>query len=114
MPVEVGYLTISVSDTEKARRFYGDLFGWQAEPGSSGPGYAHVSNTALPIGIVPDGSNAPPTLYFRVSDLEATLAKLESLGGKPGPVTESRSGRGAECQDDQGGVVHLWEPAPGF
>lgn len=114
MAIEVGYLTISVSDTDKATRFYGELFGWQLEPGSSGPGYAHISNTALPMGIVPDGSDAPPTLYFRVSDLESTLTKLESLGGTAGPVTETRTGRGTECRDDQGGVVHLWEPAPGF
>jgi hypothetical protein len=114
MPVEVGYLTISVADTEKAERFYGELFGWQFRPGSSGQGYAHIGNTKLPMGVVPNGSDAPPTLYFRVDDLEAALAKVEALGGKAGAITESKSGRGAECRDDQGAIVHLWEPAPGF
>jgi hypothetical protein len=114
MPVELGYLTLSVKDLERAKVFYGELFGWEFEAGASGPGYAHVKNTALPMGLTNNGPQAAANLYFRVPDLAAAEARVRELGGSIVSEYNSPTGDGALCRDDQGTEFSLWQPAPGF
>lgn len=113
-PVEVGYITIGFDDTARAQAFYGALFGWQTEPGNMGDQYAHIENTALPMGMTPDGSQGAPVLYFRVADAAAYARRVVDLGGSV--LTESAydSGGDVVCRDDQGREFHLWQPAPGY
>lgn len=113
-PVEVGYLTLELPDTDRGRAFYGDLFGWRFEPGPSGAGYAHVGNTRLPLGLSPADGPGGHTVYFRVPDLEAALRRVEELGGKHEEAATSASGRHAACVDDQGVAFSLWQPADGY
>jgi len=114
MPVELGYLTLSVKDLERAKVFYGELFGWEFEAGASGPGYAHVKNTALPMGLTNNGPLAAANLYFRVPDLAAAESRVRELGGSIVSEYNSPTGDGALCRDDQGTEFSLWQPAPGF
>jgi len=114
LPVELGYLTLSVKDLERAKAFYGELFGWEFEPGASGPSYAHVKNTALPIGFTSDGPQQAANLYFRVPDLAAAESRVRELGGAIVSEYSSPTGDGARCRDDQGTEFSLWQPAPGF
>ena len=113
-PVELGYFTITTPETERALRFYGELFGWVAEPGNAGAGYAHVANTKLPLGFVPGDADDPPTLYFRVDDVDAAARRVVELGGTIVSEQVFDSGRNADCRDDQGRPLQLWEPAPGY
>ncbi|MDQ3966631.1 MAG: VOC family protein [Actinomycetota bacterium] len=71
-------------DAEALQSCYKDAFDWQIQ--SAVPNYA----MALPgddvgisggIGATPDGSAGHVTFYVAVPDLEATLSKIESLGG---------------------------------
>ncbi|HEX9995074.1 MAG TPA: VOC family protein [Acidimicrobiales bacterium] len=113
-PVELGYLTLDLPDTERGRAFYGALFGWRFEDGASGAGYAHVYNTRLPLGLSPADGPGGHRLYFRVPDLDAAVRSVEALGGKAEEPGESPSGRHAACVDDQGVPFSLWQPAPGY
>jgi uncharacterized glyoxalase superfamily protein PhnB len=113
-PVELGYLTLGFADTERAGRFFGDLFGWEAEPGNSGAGYAHVGNTRLPIGFTPDGVDSPPALYFRVDDVDRYASRVVELGGRVVSRVTYDSGPNAVCRDDQGREFQLWQAAPGY
>lgn len=113
-PVELGYYTISVKDLDKARAFYGALFGWSFDAGSSHPTYAHVGNTRLPFGLTSGEPSKLPNLYYRVEELDGMIARVKALGGSAEPSFTSESGRGAACTDDQGTVFSLWEPAPGL
>ena len=94
--------------------FYGALFGWVAEGGHAGPGYYHVGNTELPLGFAPGEPATAPQLYYRVADLAAMTARVEELGGRVVERSESASGAGADCLDDQGERFQLWQPAPGY
>jgi predicted enzyme related to lactoylglutathione lyase len=114
MAIELGYLTLSVKELERAKKFYGALFGWEFEPGLSGAGYAHVKNTALPMGFTSDGARSFAHLYFRVPDLAATMARVRELGGEVVSEYSSPTGNGARCRDDQETEFSLWQPAPGF
>ncbi len=109
MPVELGYFTLKVKDVARAKAFYGALFGWQFEDGGG-----HVVNTKFPLGIAPGGPVDTSFAYFRVDDLEATLARLPALGGSVLQRATYPSGPNATCSDDQGTAVVLWQPAPGF
>ena len=113
-PVEIGYVALSSPDTARAVAFYGALFGWVAEGGHAGPGYYHVGNTELPLGFAPGEPATAPQLYYRVADLAAMTARVEELGGRVVERSESASGAGADCLDDQGERFQLWQPAPGY
>ncbi|MFL5654026.1 MAG: VOC family protein [Ktedonobacteraceae bacterium] len=83
----VVHMDIPANDPATASKFYADLFGWniqvdqafdyhmfQAEPGPGG-------------GFVKVGENPPykpgeVLIYVSSDDIDATLAKAESLGGK--------------------------------
>jgi PhnB protein len=113
-PIEIGYVTMATTDTERAARFFGSLFGWQFEAGNAGDGYAHIANTTLPMGFTPDGVGQAPTLYFRVASIEQFSSRVRELGGTVVSIDSYASGGSATCQDDQGATFLLWEPAPGY
>jgi predicted enzyme related to lactoylglutathione lyase len=112
--IELGYLTLSVKELERARKFYSALFGWEFEPGLPGEGYAHVKNTALPLGFTSDGARSFANLYFRVPDIAAAMARVRELGGDVVSEFSSPTGNGARCRDDQETEFSLWQAAPGF
>ncbi len=111
---ELGYFTFSVADLEKAKGFYGELFGWRFEPGNMGEGYAHVNNTDMPLGFTSHGASDRSHLYFRVPDLDTAMDRVKKLGGNCNEPFESESGRGAACTDDQGTKFSLWQAAAGY
>jgi len=77
-------------DGERLRSYYSSLFGWQIDADNP-VGYGVVSRegnlSAEGIGIgggigaVPDGYDGHVTFYVEVPDVEAAMAKAESLGG---------------------------------
>lgn len=109
MPIELGYFTLKVKDIARAKKFYGALFGWEFEEGSN-----HVANTKFPLGISEGGPVDVSFAYFRVADLEAILPRVTALGGEVRVRANYKSGPNARVADDQGTVITLWQPAPGF
>ena len=86
----VVHFEVIAKDSEKMKRYYGQLFGWKID--SDNPvGYGIVEREANTnaagigigggIGAAPDGYSGHTTFYVAVPDVEAALAKAESLGG---------------------------------
>jgi uncharacterized protein len=99
-------------DAQALQSFYKDAFDWQIQPAV--PSYA----MALPgsegginggIGATPDGSAGHVTFYVAVPDLEATLSKIESLGGSTvmGPEDVPEGPTIAMFADPEGHLVGL-------
>ena len=118
MAGEPSFFEIGVADAERAKAFYGELFGWSFEPGPSGDG-AVISTPGLPGGIHGGDEDASPYLFFRVEDFDAALAKVRGLGGEADALPGSeeseagavaRFGRFAICKDDQGSAFGIHEP----
>jgi uncharacterized protein len=115
MSGEVSFFSIGVADAEKARAFYGTLFGWRFSEPPSGAG-AVIETANVPGGIHGGDAGASPYLFFRVDDLDAALARVRELGGDVAhhdpsdPQTIARFGRFALCTDDQGSGFGLHEP----
>src|SRR2546426_11699114 len=78
-------------DGQKLRSYYSELFGWEFGDTMGPTNYAVTprdGNTNSDgvgigggVGTGPDGYGGHVTFYVEVPDVEATLAKAESLGG---------------------------------
>jgi uncharacterized protein len=112
-------------DGDGLKSYYSELFGWQIE--SNNPmGYGIVSregNTnAEGIGIGggisagPEGYEGHVTFYVEVPDVEAALAKAESLGGSRIMGPETISGEMGQMvlgqlKDPEGHMIGLVQSA---
>jgi hypothetical protein len=71
-------------DGKKLQSYYAELFGWQINaenPMNYGLVEAGDTGIAGGVGGGPDGYAGHVTFYVEVPDVEAALAKAESLGG---------------------------------
>ena len=71
-------------DGPKLHKFWGELFGWKQNtdlPGGYAMTNAADSGIVLGTGPAPDGGAGWVTFYVSVPDLDATLAKVQALGG---------------------------------
>jgi uncharacterized protein len=125
MSGRVVHFEIPFDDGDRARRFYGDAFGWQLQ-GIPSMGYTLVttgpSGDRGPTepGFVNGGmmsrSDSPspaPILVVDVDSIDKTLDRIGELGGEVvlarQPVGEM--GFSAYFRDPEGNVVGLWETA---
>lgn len=110
------WFEIPADDPERARKFYGALFGWKIKkfPGMSD--YWHIDTGGA--NDTPDGGlmarkepEQPITNYINVASLDKSMAKVEKLGGKICvPRTEVPDmGFFAVCQDTENNTFALWE-----
>ena len=90
MGLPVVHFEIIGKDAEKLRSYYSDLFDWEFDsdnPMNYGLVQREGNTNADGIGIGggvgagPDGYSGHVTFYIEVPDVEAALAKAESLGG---------------------------------
>ncbi len=84
------HIEIPAKQAKEAGKFYGELFGWriEADPtysyvqfqaeGGPGGGFVEVGQSNAPVEYKTDSL----LVYVSTDDIDATLAKVESLGGK--------------------------------
>lgn len=117
MAHEFTWIELTTDNTEAAKGFYAELFGWRYDelpmdiggvysmfqPAAGGPGGGIM---AKPMPEVPTAWMP----YVLTEDLEASVKRAEELGGAvrvpPTPVTEH--GAFAVIADPSGGVIGLW------
>jgi predicted enzyme related to lactoylglutathione lyase len=119
MSGELGFFELGVEDADRARTFYGALFGWTFTPGPSGGAGSMIRTPNVPGGLHGGDPGAPPYLFFRVDDLEAAAARVRELGGTEeglqeeagadAAALESEYGRFTLCRDDQGSPFGLYQ-----
>jgi uncharacterized glyoxalase superfamily protein PhnB len=112
-PVEIGYFTIGIPNADAVRDFYRELCGWDLHGEPGGEGY-HVANTALPGGLASHTETPTTTIFLRVDDIQAMVAKVRELGGEATEPELHPSGWNAHCRDLEGAAFDLWQPAPGY
>jgi predicted enzyme related to lactoylglutathione lyase len=111
-------------DGEKLRGYYSELFGWQIDannPMNYGivqrDGNTNSDGVGIGGGVAggPEGYEGHVTFYVEVPDVEAALAKSESLGGERvmGPETLSDAGGLVlgQFKDPEGHVIGLIQSA---
>lgn len=111
---DLGWSQLTTTNASDALEFYRNLVGWQSK-GEAAPGYHIFGSSEEALGGItqPQGDQGGPPHwmpYITVDDLDATLAKAESLGATvvlpPMPLPED-SGWIAIIKDPQGVATGL-------
>jgi predicted enzyme related to lactoylglutathione lyase len=117
------HIDVSSGDPERARRFYGDVFGWQFEafPGVSYTGVKTSANgIESGIGALDEATGLTPPRpngvipYILAPDMDATLEAIDRAGGEIVIRTTDVMGYGdfAQFRDPDGNLIGLWRDKP--
>jgi len=116
MAGNIVHLEIPAGDTEKAREFWGSLFGWQWQT-VEGPTEYHMTRFTETTGgaiYAPD----PPDkrgvrIYFDVDEIDAAGTRVNELGGEAGEsMPVPGMGWFSLCKDTEGNEFGLWQNDP--
>jgi len=123
----VVHFEIPADDESRAREFYSSAFGWKISPVPE-MSYAMLMTTPSDETGMPsvpgsinggmfrrEGHLTSPLVTVDVDDIDASLEKINSLGGSTvQPRQEVGSmGWAAYFRDTEGNIIGLWQTAPG-
>jgi len=114
---------LMTEDTAAAAAFYSKVVGWHAQPSAADPSYTqfgigsgyYAGMMRLPEEARAAGAKPQWLPYIGVTDVEASAASIEQLGGhikKPGSDIPT-IGRFAILTDPQGAAFAIFKPAQG-
>jgi len=124
------HFEIPVDDLEKARTFYGSIFGWNLQdwPMPDGSTYIGVHTTPIDeqtrIPLKPGAINGGimkrnavarnPIFAVHVASIDDYIVKIQAAGGTVAMPKTDMSGAGfyAYVTDPEGNVLGLWEDPP--
>jgi uncharacterized protein len=119
---EVGTMAwnqLATPDTDAARSFYAELFGWSYEQMEGGePPYWNIRNTDGRLnggltGLPAEGVTPHWQVTFTVEDVPAAVGRTEELGGSVlQPPTPTRIGNIAVVQDPAGAAFGYFDGEP--
>lgn len=109
---DIGWTELNTTNADGAIDFYTQLIGWEKKPGPMPSYHVFASGEEMLGGVksLENGETTPRWMpYITVADLDATLAKVEGLGGSrvgdPMPLPDG--GRFAIIKDPQGTFAGL-------
>jgi len=117
-PGQFVWYELMTTDIEAARKFYGEIFGWEEEayPMEGGQTYWMFKaggRTIAGAWHMPPGADYPPhwLVYIGVNDVDASARKATQLGGKvlKEPADIPEVGRFAVLADPTGGVCAIFK-----
>ena len=104
----IDYVEFGATDLSRIEAFYSSVFGWQFT--DYGPDYTSFTDGRISGGFavgVPTGGNPLVVLYVR--DLEGTLTKVETSGGRiTKPIFSFPGGRRFHFADPDGNELAVW------
>ena len=127
MSGKVVHFEIPFDDGDRARKFYGEMFGWQLMPvpdmaytmvmsGPSDPETGPTEPGFINGGMFERSAEFPgkgPTVVIDVDSIDDALRRVEAAGGKTAsekmPVGEM--GFAGYFTDTEGNLIGLWENA---
>jgi len=115
------WLDLAATDAEKAKAFYGNLFGWTSyEQPANGGSFTRLSLWGQDVGslyqlksaLLAHGIPSHWTPYVRVDDVEMAVQRAIAFGGViiAEPFSVSDIAQIALIEDSVGALVGLWEP----
>jgi uncharacterized protein len=109
---DLAYVTFEVTDSRRARDFYGAVLGWQFVPGRIADGWPVVGTTPL-MGLSGGHAEATTVPMWRVADLGAAVGRVRAAGGTSTEPQPEPYGLAADCADGQGTRFNLGQlPGP--
>ena len=110
------WFEIPADNVERAKKFYGDLFGWKIERFPGTQEYWHIDTGGADD--TPDGAlkarkqpQEPIVNYVSVNSVGEFSKKTEKLGGKicMPKTAVPQMGYFAVCQDTEGNSFGIWQ-----
>lgn len=118
-PGTPSWVDLATPDLDAAKRFYADLFGWEAEsagsPDETG-GYAFFLLRGKRVaGVAPIMTEGQPpawTTYISTEDADGVGRRAEAAGGTvlAGPMDVMEAGRMVYLSHPAAGAVGAWQP----
>lgn len=126
---KVVHFEIPVTNLEKARGFYGPIFGWTLQDWTMPDGSVHIGVHTTPIDETTRVPKEPgaingmiqmrnatiktPTFAVNVDSIDDRVAKITKAGGKVVQPKVDIMGMGYYCYvaDPDGNIIGLWEDA---
>jgi predicted enzyme related to lactoylglutathione lyase len=126
---KVVHFEIPADDVDRAKKFYGSVFGWELQTMDMGDGeYTSVQTTAIDeqtqIPTEPGAINGgmfqrnerltSPVITIDVDGIDDALKQVEAEGGSTIQPRTAIPGMGAFAyfKDPEGNVMGLWETTP--
>lgn len=111
MSGSLSHVEIGVVDGSQSRVFFQGLFGWSPQPMGATQD-AWLQAPSVRVGVHGDDPQSRMVLYFRVSDMTDSVARVLALGGRAGDISppEPGFGRFCLCHDPQGVCFGLHQP----
>ena len=112
---QMGHVEIPADHPDRAKRFYGELFGWQFQETPGFVGYHMFQAGPGEVGgaIGKRGEMARQTMvqYVTVDSIDDAVAKAAELGGEVLTPRTEDPGMGwyGVVRDSEGGEIGLWE-----
>ena len=115
-PASLVWFEIPANNIERARAFYGNMFGWKITPFANMEDYWHIDTGGGDQ--TPDGglmtrmySQHTITNYILVPSVSDATAKVKKLGGKicKTKTEVPQMGYFAICEDTEGNEFAVWE-----
>lgn len=103
-PGDIIYVTLSVRDGERSRRFYGDVLGSRVLAGETTP------TVAIWDGPMGEGRALGTVPVYRVEDVDAAVARVRASGALADDPEDQPYGRIALAVDPDGNHFSVWEP----
>ena len=110
----VDYVRVPVRGIENAKHFYGEVLGLAANPNSPGDDWIEYEAGNVTLAVMTPHTHdyeftplPPGTLAFRVPDVAAAKAQLESAGVEVNEMWDSGVCRGAGFSDPDGNRILL-------
>ena len=112
------WIDLYSSDTDKAKEFYGRLFGWTTlDPGPEYGGYFVFQKDGKAVAgcMGNDGEQGYPdswTVYLNTDDADRTAADAAAHGGQVHmePMDVTQNGRFTMISDPGGAAIGAWQP----
>jgi predicted enzyme related to lactoylglutathione lyase len=116
-PGDLCHFELPVRNQERAKAFYGKVFGWTFQQGpSSNYTIFKTPGSVVGGGLFTPDPNMPyrVTNYLCVDSIDEAAAKIKELGGKIVKDKEPVQGYGTmlHFEDPEGNLVALWKPEP--
>jgi len=121
---KVVWFEIPFDESERAQKFYKDVFGWQINQFPEMDYYAAITTDTDPQTMEPKGPGAinggllkrdttgkHPVILIEVPSIDEHLKKIEQNGGKTAmpKVPVGNFGLYARIEDTEGNIIGLWE-----
>ena len=117
-PGTPSWVDLTTPDLDAAKRFYGELFGWEFEDAGAEAGHYHQAllRGKRVAGLGPNPPESPPmafwSTYFAGSKVDEHAKAITEAGGQVsfGPMDVMDQGRMLVGQDPLGAMFGVWEP----